>query len=332
MAKKFGTGKIKSDSSTTRKWVKSIHEQTSPSSAINVQNIPLSEIQLDPNNPRKLSCNRRFIELFIDEHGSILSFENNLEDTVSRFCNTNSTHNILQDEFLKLCQFAISLRGSQNLINPILVQRKNNSFQVIAGERRFLAHLLLTEKTIQAKVTEQENLKDESFERVLLQWQENQLREDLHLTDQINNLRRLLTAWESNNGDKITVRKFASLTGFSKTIAGNYLKIINNSNKLFVDLINSREVSALRTLYNLSGLNVKELKEFLNSNNSSNKKSSSNSVSSFKITANQKKMGTLINIISESINKDSLTKDLESLDLNNKNNINKALKMILDNL
>ena len=161
--------------------------------------ISLSRIDPDPYNPRKLE-----IGLSDLENLSELSSKNN--------------------ELSKLNELAESIKLT-GLINPIIVYKKNEKYQIVAGERRFWASHLAGRKEIEARVFHE---KPTQYELKLLQWFENTEREDLSLIERIDNVNEIIISFKNeNNGTIVTHKVLNEITGMSSSMASYYLSLID---------------------------------------------------------------------------------------------------------
>lgn len=165
--------------------------------------VPLSRIQLDPENPRKLAIG-----------------EDDLHTELSK---ADPEYPKKTEEFEKLQELAASIKKS-GLIHPIIVYKLNDVYRVVAGERRTLACKLLGKTEIEARVF---NEKPSEQALRLVQWFENNSREDLSLKERLSNLRQLLeTDNNQNEPAKYSVEILQEMTGLSKSIAYDYLALL----------------------------------------------------------------------------------------------------------
>src|SRR3990167_7297971 len=121
--------------------------------------LPLSRIELDPDNPRKLAVSLEDIQQGINKGDAALSQK--------------------LAEVEKLKELAETIKTS-GVINPIVVYKRGEHYRVVAGERRCLASILAGKQEIDARVF---NEKPKGFELKLIQWIENTAREDLTLDE-----------------------------------------------------------------------------------------------------------------------------------------------------
>jgi ParB family chromosome partitioning protein len=93
--------------------------------------LPLSRIELDPDNPRKLA-----VDLTDVRHGI------RPEDPLYQH---------KQTELEKLKELAHTIK-TNGVINPVVVYKRGEVYRVVAGERRCLASLLAGKQEIDARI------------------------------------------------------------------------------------------------------------------------------------------------------------------------------------
>ena len=183
--------------------------------------IPLSRIQLDPDNPRKLDIT--------------------IEDIKTGLNSTDPMYTSKLQEYESITELAHTIENS-GIINPIVVYRHFDNYRVVAGERRTLACILLEKNEIEARVY---NDKPKGFELKLLQWVENTAREDLKLYERLENVQTMIEAYEQEHpDDKVTATKLSEITGLSLPQSSYYIAIINSSTKI-LDLIKAGYINNL---------------------------------------------------------------------------------------
>lgn len=185
--------------------------------------IPCERIEPDPNNPRKLAISQH--ELFNDVTALSDTQKNDLD---------------------KLKELATSIIDS-GLINPITVVKSGDKYRIIAGERRFLATLLAGKNHIDARVFE---TKPDSFELKLLQWHENNDREDLSILERLDNIRAIVHSYRVKTGvKKVTAKLLGEIIGLSIARATHYLNLLQApadvANAICAGKIKNVEIAAL---------------------------------------------------------------------------------------
>lgn len=166
--------------------------------------LPLSRIELDPDNPRKLAIT--------------------LNDVKDGFNKQDPLYVRKAAELESLKELAVTIEGS-GIINPIVVYKRGELYRIVAGERRCLASILANKKEIDARVF---NEKPKGFELKLVQWIENTAREDLTLDERIENIRELVKEYQNQNGVvSLSATLLKEITGLSLPQATYYLAVLN---------------------------------------------------------------------------------------------------------
>lgn len=166
-----------------------------------VEVISIDRLELDPDNPRELHLEFHDVRQGITE-GDLLSEKK-------------------KAELASLESLSKSI-AAQGLINPITVYKHQDKYRLIAGERRTLASILAGKMQIQCRILES---KPNPLNRVILQWMENNEREDLTLWERLNNLRSILKIYSDEhdkNPDRVTASELSDLTGISVSQAAQY--------------------------------------------------------------------------------------------------------------
>jgi ParB family transcriptional regulator, chromosome partitioning protein len=168
--------------------------------------IPLSRIEPDPNNPRKLSIV--------------------MADIVNGLDKNDPLYNQKEQERQKLLEVADSIKRA-GILNPIVVYKHGDNYRIVAGERRFLASLIAGFSEIEARVY---NESPKEFDLRFAQWVENTVREDLNLIEKIGNIKEMMLAYQQqypNTAMNATWLK--NNTGLSLTQASCYMNVLNAS-------------------------------------------------------------------------------------------------------
>lgn len=167
--------------------------------------VPLTQIELDPENPRNLLIN--FSDL---PHGPR---------------NDDPHYAQKLKEIEKLQSLAETIK-QQGLINPIVVYKNVDKYRLVAGERRCLASLLGGLTDIKANVLDQ---RPTAYKRSVLQWIENIEREDLTLWERMRNIEMIVKAYqhEHNTHEPVTATVIRNLLGCSLPHAMNYHAVLN---------------------------------------------------------------------------------------------------------
>ncbi|MBS0358993.1 MAG: ParB/RepB/Spo0J family partition protein [Proteobacteria bacterium] len=181
------------------------------SGELHVDIIPLRKIELDPNNPRDLVLN--FTDLYdgLSHDDELYNRKKNEKETLKSISNSIK---------------------EQGIINPILVYKHGDKYQLVAGERRTLASILAGKDDIPAKIL---TSKPNKLKLSILQWIENVEREDLSLWERIRNLEKIFTAYaeeQKKTIDQITPTEFSQVIGCSLQQGINYKNIMSAPQKL----------------------------------------------------------------------------------------------------
>ena len=165
--------------------------------------LPLSRIELDPDNPRKLALDLMDVQRGIRPDDLDLSRK--------------------QAELEKLQELAHTIKSS-GVINPIVCYKRGECYRVVAGERRCLASILAGKNDIEARVF---NERPKEFELKLIQWIENTAREDLTLYERLENVRDMIEAYQTQHSVtefKATLLK--EISGLSLPQCTYYLAVL----------------------------------------------------------------------------------------------------------
>ena len=166
--------------------------------------LPLSRIELDPENPRKLAID--------------------LADVREGIRPEDPLYQQKSEELDRLKELAHTIKSS-GIINPIVVYKRGESYRVVAGERRCLASIIAGKQEIEARSF---NEKPKAFELKLLQWVENTAREDLTLDERLGNVRDLIAEYQNQHpGSEVTATTLKNITGLSLSQTTYYLIVLN---------------------------------------------------------------------------------------------------------
>lgn len=200
--------------------------------------IPLTKIEIDPDNPRELLVIPQDIKNGISD----------LDPNAAR----------KKDEIAMLDSLAETIK-KEGVINPVIVYKLNNeNYRLVAGERRLLASTLAAQQDIPAKIHLK---KPDHFTLKLLQWVENTERVDLSLKEKINNLKSIVDAYsEQHSGIVITVELIRELTGLSRPQAIRYVAVLQASKDL-KQLIDDNRINNLEKAALISGVQEPQIRE-----------------------------------------------------------------------
>jgi ParB family chromosome partitioning protein len=198
--------------------------------------LPLSRIELDPDNPRKLALSLSDVQEGLDKN--------------------DAGYTRKSVELEKLRELANTIESS-GVINPIVVYKRGEQYRVVAGERRCLASILVGKQEIDARVF---NEKPKGFELKLIQWIENTAREDLTLEERIGNIRDIISEYQlqHNTGD-LSATLLKNITGLSLPQASYYLAVLNAPMDLKA-AIEDGKIGSLDKAAIIAGIDSEELR------------------------------------------------------------------------
>jgi ParB/RepB/Spo0J family partition protein len=213
--------------------------------------IPLNQISRNNNNPR-------YLRIDLDEIDSLrikaLNIVGNQLDTEPLTDYFNAISKILDktvldankyDKIEKILLLAKSIH-KRGLIQPISVYDDGDrSYTIMAGERRFLAHVLLGKPSIRALVRERQG--DEIDDQVgsLI---ENIAREDLTTSEKITYIAKLVSIHEKNLPEKsMTAEVLHEIIHESIRSCYRYLKIIRSEDTILEKIYNG-DLSTIREI------------------------------------------------------------------------------------
>jgi len=337
MARKLGTGKI-ADESGARKWAGGVKSQIASATqhkSLNARYVPLGQINLDPKNPRQLAVNldqvTRISKRFPlkPEWLKAEADANKLEwwDEFAADIATALKDKALTD-YLDLALLALSIKNHERLINPVTVYASDSGsdLHLIAGERRYLAHVILGEELIAARILPH---RPDGLEKDILQWEENNQRMDLTLAEQLMNLQRLLTGWEKQRGGQLSVSQLVSLAGIPRVTAHRYLTVIRYPNGRLMDAIRAGKITSLRKASDLAALSPKELDAALNPPKSTPK---SQPVFRIKRSKDYNPIKTVLRAAAEQLGGKAYLKMLDNQELNSAEAIAEAFDQLVNHV
>lgn len=199
--------------------------------------LPLSRIELDPENPRKMSVTLADIRLGLNKTDSL--YERKLAEW----------------ERLKELSGTIETSG---VINPIVVYKRGDIYRIVAGERRTLASILAGKEEIEARVF---NEKPKGFELKLIQWVENTAREDLTLDERIGNIRDIIDEYHNQHDPlPVTATLIKNITGLSLPQATYYLAVLNAPTDVKI-IIENGQLRSLDKAAIIAGIESNEIRQ-----------------------------------------------------------------------
>lgn len=339
MARKFGTtstnrvgtGKVDQQESGTEKWAGSVAAQVATAANVKgilTKTIPVSYVICDPENPRKLALTQEQITKIAAEY----PFDRNqlqvddtsdwIEDYVSRVGEAEELAGKSLGDLESLVGFAAAIKSADRLLHPIVVWRDESTFHLIAGERRLLAHILLGELNIAARIVEQGYSRSEID---TLQWEENIHRVDMSLWERVDHIKKLLEAGEGVK--KTSVTKLSKILGRSRAECQRYLAVLRYPTKLLSNAISSGKVNDLKVAAAFAQLSSADLEAKLNG--TAPEKIAAKTTVKFGNKEQAPKFGQLIKAAAKQLKMDNLIKEI---DLKSPTGINEAVALLVAEL
>ena len=202
---------------------------------LRVENISLSKIYLDKDNPRQLLI-------------TIEDLKNGIKKD-DPFCEQK------EKEKADLESLASSIKNL-DLINPILVYKNKENYQVIAGERRTLASVLSGNTSIVARVLDEKPLPSKI---AILQWIENMERKDLSLWERLLNLEKIV----QEGNVEISAKNISQVLTCSTTQGQAYASLLKNMNCKVRKLIEEGQINSIEKAVMLTKIDPEQLEEII---------------------------------------------------------------------
>jgi ParB/RepB/Spo0J family partition protein len=196
--------------------------------------MPLELIKPDPMNPRKLLLGA--------------------EDMVHGVSQSDPQSEAKLREFDKLSELAQSIQRV-GVRNAIEVYKHEQHYQIISGERRYLASILAQETHIPVRISQ----KPEPFKLRYMQWVENINREDLSLYEKYTNLTTIAQAHQEAQGKPIDPGMLQNILGTSTPQAYRYYALLN-ADSLVMELVKNNQITNLKIIDELARLKDKTLR------------------------------------------------------------------------
>lgn len=179
---------------------------------IHVTLVNIEHIHPDPNNPRKILLTPEEIKNEI--HRPDTNF--------ATFSNKISALPEKLEQLNQLKRLADSIK-SNGLINAIVAYKQHDTLYIVTGERRFLACVLLGYTSAPVKILRK---KPDELQMRIIQWDENDNREDLSTWDKLLNIDQVRIAYERSVKKNISARKLADLLKIGKSISSTYINLL----------------------------------------------------------------------------------------------------------
>lgn len=334
-SKRAGTGVIDENASSALRWASSAADQVKAAGtvvALNVKRIPVHYIKEDELNPRKLMLSTAdMAELArsfpIDRARLQQEDESYLEDYLAHVQKESALQGRAAADFESIAAFAFALKSADRLLHPIVVWQNDSQFHLVAGERRLLAHILLAEDAIDARIREHQPA---VLEKYLLQWEENIHRDDLSLFEKLENLRELVEAWKQGRGvTSISVNQFASLSGLARSAAQRYLSVLRSPSPALIVAIEAGRVNNIKEAARIAALTAVEIDTLLAETKPT--KVASDRVTSIRVgrAPDYRAVSFLVRAAAEKLDDEALTAALDGLDLSRQKDLNRAFEVLL---
>ncbi len=193
MAKKFSIGQSLSQGMQEAMQIGLTH-----AGELHVEFIPINRLETDPENPREFAISVDDIKHGLNPTDELIERKRVELESIKSLCHSIKEHGV---------------------INPIIVYKYQDKYRLIAGERRTLASIMAGKETIPASIHER---KPKELNITLIQWIENNEREDLTLWEKILNIKAIIRAYTQENGKeggKISPKELSDLIGCSQPYA-----------------------------------------------------------------------------------------------------------------
>lgn len=336
MARKFGasnnnrvgTGKIDQAESASEKWAGSVAAQVATAAnikAIMAKTIPVNYVHCDPQNPRKLALTQAQIEHIGQRYPldkGLLAVDDAtdwIEDYVAKVAHAENLSGKAVGDLESLVSFAAALKSADRLLHPIVVWRDESTFHLIAGERRLLAHLLLGESHIAARILDQHYSRAEID---ALQWEENVHRVDMSLWERIEHVKKLLDAEGGIANTSVT--KLSKILGRSRAESQRYLVILRYPSSLLLEAIQAGRVGDLKSAAALAQLTPEQLQAKFSG---STPKAAPKAVVKFSDKTQSQTFAHLLTAAAKQLKAEAAIK---TIDLKNPKGINEALGILMN--
>jgi ParB family transcriptional regulator, chromosome partitioning protein len=199
--------------------------------------VHLSQIELDSDNPRDLLL-------------TINDVKNGLELTDPHYARKK-----IEVESLRTLANTIQLKG---LINPIVLYKFEKKYRLVAGERRYLAAHIAKKEDIQARILSE---KPSEFDVRLLQWIENNERQDLILSERLNNIRSIANAYKNHfQSSSMTASIISRVIGLSLPQATYYYQVLHAPSDVLLAIENN-EIKNLDKAAAISSITSEDVRQ-----------------------------------------------------------------------
>lgn len=330
-----GTGTVDEAATNSRRWATSAASQLTTAGgvvALNVKRIPVKYIREDALNPRKLALGTDDIAALatrfpIDRERLQRDDDSYLDEYLELVEAGAELQGRAVGDFQSIAGFAFALKSAERLLHPIVVWQNDTQFHLIAGERRLLAHLLLGEATIDARIRD---AAPSTLEKYLLQWEENIHRDDLTLFEKIDNLREMMEAWKHGKGvQTISVNQFAALSGLPRSVAQRYLAVIRCPSPLLLEAIAAGRITNIKQAAQIAALPVDAIPAQLAPPVAAEPAGADLNSVRVGRAKDYRAVSFLVKAAAEKLDDQVLTTELDRLDLSRQKDLNRAFQLLV---
>lgn len=185
----------------------------------------LDAIEPDPENPRKLLITRN--------------------DLLNGLNASDQNYQIKLKELDALNELSESIKRI-GVRNAIEVYKDGLKYRIVTGERRYWASMLAGQKSVPVRISQ----KPEEFNLRYTQWVENINRQDLSLSEKLNNLILISDAHKKSNRGEFNEQALQSLLGISTAQTYRYFALLNADDKI-VQLVKLGKINNLKLVQEL---------------------------------------------------------------------------------
>lgn len=198
-----------------------------------LQSLRVDQIRLNPNNPRSLPMGLEDVQEVADQA------RRNLDRDVKEAADAevlDQADSLIQEmsdvrtrtAFERLLLLARSIHADR-LISPITVRFSDDGkYELLAGERRYLAHVLLGRRHIRAlhRRVDAENTED-MLRSAVTSLMENLAREDLTLAERVEAIEYIAESKRAASPDwQLSAKSLMSLLHFDRRLAYRYMTVL----------------------------------------------------------------------------------------------------------
>ncbi len=181
-----------------------------------LKSIDVDNIEIDPEQPRVDKPSKELIEKIRDGELELSALDENVREEI--------------EEIIRLAQ---SIKKHGQLQSILVTPSVNGIHRLTNGERRWLAHIYLSLKSINATIKPDQGVLDKLTKQIA----DNIHRKDLTLRDTVSMCRRLKELHLLEHGREITAKDFEEILDIKKTTSYKYLAVSEESKQLDMLLI-----------------------------------------------------------------------------------------------